>query len=258
MHELIFILVGLFVGAFGTIIGVGGGFILIPVLLFMFPNDPPEVLTAISLAVVFLNSTSGSVAYALKKRIDFRAGIVFALASVPGAIVGASLVSEVSRKVYEPLFGLLLVIGGILILRKPLRSSQSGELKAESGRHLYDIRFGALISVGVGLISSFLGIGGGIIHVPTLVHLLKFPVQIATATSQFMLVIMSLTGTIVHLTEGTLLPYLDRVLLFGIPAVAGAQLGAYLSKKITDIWIARGLAFALIMVGMRLIFALLK
>ena len=76
---------GLVVGMFGTLIGAGGGFILMPVLLLMHPHVSPGQLTAISLAVVFFNALSGSESYAMMKRIDYKSGLMFATATIPGA-----------------------------------------------------------------------------------------------------------------------------------------------------------------------------
>jgi uncharacterized membrane protein YfcA len=66
------IALGFGVGAYGTLIGAGGGFVLMPILLLLYPDDRPELLTSISLAVVFFNTLSGSEAYAMMKRIDYR------------------------------------------------------------------------------------------------------------------------------------------------------------------------------------------
>jgi len=88
-------LIGVGVGAFGTVIGAGGGFILTPILLLLYPHDSAQTLTAISLAAVFFNAASGSVAYARQRRIDFHSGTVFAIATLPGAVAGA-LVLEAS------------------------------------------------------------------------------------------------------------------------------------------------------------------
>ncbi len=70
MSTFALFLLGLTVGTFGTLIGAGGGFLLVPVLLILYPRLEPEVVTAISLAVVFLNATSGSVAYGRMKKTD--------------------------------------------------------------------------------------------------------------------------------------------------------------------------------------------
>ena len=84
MSTFALFLLGLIVGAFGTLIGAGGGFLLVPVLLILYPHLEPEVVTAISLAVVFLNATSGSVAYGRMQKIDYRTGWIFAAAGSTG------------------------------------------------------------------------------------------------------------------------------------------------------------------------------
>ena len=116
---------------------------------------------------------------------------------------------------------------------------------------------GLVISVAVGYISSFLGIGGGIIHVPALCYLLNFPIHVATATSHFILAIMALTGTVVHILSGTFSQGVHRTLSLAIGVVIGAQIGARLSEKIKGGWIIRGLAIALGLVGLRILFTTL-
>jgi hypothetical protein len=112
---------------------------------------------------------------------------------------------------------------------------------------------GVVLSFFVGYFSSFLGIGGGIIHVPALVWLLHFPVHIATATSHFILAIMALSGTLVHVWNGTLAHSWQETGALAGGVVFGAQLGAYFSNRIKGTWILRGLAVALGLVGMRIL-----
>src|SRR5947208_7349101 len=107
---------GFFIGAYGTLIGAGGGSLLVPALLLLLPQESPATITAISLAVVFFNAYSGTIAYVRMGRVDYRAGALFTLASLPGAVVGVLLVHELSRNLFAPLFGaLLLVLGGVLV-----------------------------------------------------------------------------------------------------------------------------------------------
>ena len=94
---LLLIVLGLLVGTFGTLIGAGGGFILVPVLLLLYPTLKPEEITSISLAVVFFNAASGSVAYAKMKRIDYKSAIIFSIATLPGSIIGALITSYLPR-----------------------------------------------------------------------------------------------------------------------------------------------------------------
>ena len=88
VQNLYLIPLGFVIGTYGTLIGAGGGFVLMPLLLVLYPEESPEVITGISLAVVFFNALSGSVAYAKMKRIDYRSGLLFSLATIPGAILG--------------------------------------------------------------------------------------------------------------------------------------------------------------------------
>ena len=105
----------------------------------------------------------------------------------------------------------------------------------------------------VGYLSSFLGIGGGIIHVPALSYLLNFPVHIATATSHFILAIMALTATVVHIVTGAFHHGAHRTVALAIGVVLGAQIGARLSERIQGGWIIKGLAGALGLVGLRIL-----
>src|SRR3954463_8302141 len=101
VSPFLLITLGFFVGMLGTVIGAGGGFILVPVLVFLFPSLPPEAITSISLGVVFLNACSGSVAYARMKRIDYKTALLFSAATLPGAIIGAFTTSFIPKKIFD-------------------------------------------------------------------------------------------------------------------------------------------------------------
>jgi uncharacterized protein len=264
-----FIALGFGVGAYGTLIGAGGGFVLMPILLLLFPDKSPELLTSISLAVVFLNALSGSGAYALMKRIDYKAGLIFALATIPGAILGAMNTSGVSRRLFDAIFGVMLVMAAVFLNLRPdvARQTRQGyhpdkhlimrhlvEADGASFDYAFNPWVGVALSLFVGYVSSFLGIGGGIIHVPALVYLLNFPIHVATATSHFILVIMALTGTIVHILNGSFGQGVHHMVSLAIGVVLGAQAGARLSQFLKGTWIIRSLALALGLVGVRILY----
>lgn len=257
---------GLLVGFIGTMIGAGGGFILVPVLLFVYPNLKPEIITSISLGVVFLNASSGSLAYAKMKRIDYRSALIFAMATLPGAIIGAFLTSYIRRDIFDMILGVLLIIISVFLLiqpkyRKTLKETTGRfvihrtltDSKGENYTFSFNMLPGIILSFFVGYLSSLLGIGGGIIHVPALTILLNFPIHIATATSHFILAIMALAGTIVHIYQGNLKGEYTTILSIGTGVIIGAQFGAFYSQKIKPHWIVRSLAIALLLVGIRLI-----
>jgi uncharacterized membrane protein YfcA len=114
----------------------------------------------------------------------------------------------------------------------------------------YNRLLGVLLSVIVGFLSSILGIGGGVIHVPMLVYWLGFPTHVATATSHFVLAISSFLGMTLQLLMGNIL--LVPALSIGFGAVIGAQFGAQLSLKVQSRPILIMLALALGALGLRL------
>jgi uncharacterized membrane protein YfcA len=235
---------GVVVGAYGTLIGAGGGFLIVPMLLLVW-HLPPAQAAGTSLAVVFLNAVAGSIAYARQKRIDYRAGIWFAVATFPGAIAGAFLSKYFSGRAFDVTFAtLLLLVAGFLIW-KPVRDTGTGE------RHAYSLGLGLAISFFVGFLSSALGIGGGIFHVPAMIHMLSFPAPIAAATSTFILMFSSLVGGATHLSLGNVL--YGPAALMGIGVIAGAQIGAAIAKRAKSVVVVRLLASALIIVAIRLI-----
>ena len=268
---------GVLIGAFGTLIGAGGGFILVPILLLVYPHEKTELITAISLAVVFFNALSGSFAYARMKRVDYKSGIIFAVAAIPGAILGALSTAYVPRRAFDLIFGVLMVVAAVVLWLSakedhstsptPNFSSVSEKTATRlTERHLvdaegahydyaFDLRIGVILSIFVGYLSSLLGVGGGFIHVPALSRLLNFPVHIATATSHFVLAIMALTGTLVHVAQGVFVHGLRRTAIMAVGVLIGAQAGAWLSNRTGGKTIIRGLAVALAFVGIRLIFA---
>jgi uncharacterized membrane protein YfcA len=90
-------------------------------------------------------------------------------------------------------------------------------------RYVFDLRLGIVLSIFVGYVSSLLGVGGGFIHVPALAHLLNFPVHIATATSHFVLAVMALTGTLVHVVQGVFLHGVRRTAVLAVGVLVGAK-----------------------------------
>jgi len=261
---------GLIVGCLGTLIGAGGGFILVPVLLFLYPSLQPESITAISMAIVACNALSGTVAYARAGRVDYQAGVQFSLFTIPGSILGVIATRYIPKYLFTIFFGSLLVGLAFYLLFKRLPKG-GGNVSVDEGKgmhartltdrngetyqYTYNRYLGWAISLVVGFISPILGIGGGIIHVPALINWLRFPVHIATATSHFILAIMSLVSVIVHIIQGSYNdPAIEKLVLYlGIGAIIGAQSGAWCSHQVKGRAIERALAVSLGLVGIRIL-----
>jgi uncharacterized membrane protein YfcA len=261
---------GFLIGLYGTLIGAGGGFVLVPLLLLFYPHESSEIITSIALAVVCCNAFSGSASYARMRRIDYRSGLLFSIASIPGAVLGALTTPLIPRRMFDGVFSLLMIGASVyLILRPDKKPAPEGPANAQNlHRHIVDAQgrshtfsynpaTGLGASLLIGYFSSLLGIGGGIIHVPVLVHLLNFPVHVATATSHFVLAITALAGTVVHLATGAFHHGVRRTILLALGVVLGAPLGARLSQRIHDAWIIRSLGIALGVIGIRLMLAVI-
>ncbi|KAF0091741.1 MAG: putative permease [Fusobacteria bacterium] len=253
---LLLAFIGFLVGILGTMIGAGGGFILVPILLIIFPEKTPEEITSISLAFVFFNSISGTLAYHKMKRIDYKSGLIFAASTIPGAILGTIVITMISKNIFNLIFGIILIILAAYLFLKPENKNRNkiANETIQTPPKTQKKWLGVLINLTIGFISTLLGIGGGIMRVPSLVHLLNFPVHMATATSQFIVAIMAFSGIIVHLINGNIVNNLMPVIILSINAIIGAQIGARLSAKVQGSIIIKILSITLTLVGLRMIF----
>ncbi len=262
--EMLVALAGLAIGMLGTLIGAGGGFLMVPLLVLIEPSWTTDQVTAFSLAVVTANATMGASSYWWQGRVDPFTFPLYTLAAVPGSILGAYATAYVPRAVFDPIFGVVLILIGVWLFVKP-GSAEGGALTGPFVRNLvardghryrwsFDPRIGFAGSVFVGFFSSVLGIGGGIIHVPLLATVLGFPAHVATATSHAVLAVTAGIATIVHVIHGDYRATWPLVLAASAGAIAGAPLGARLSQFVPGAAILRVLATALAFVGVRLLF----
>jgi hypothetical protein len=264
------IVIGFVIGTLGTLIGAGGGFILVPILIIMRPDFTPEIITAISMVVVACNAISGSIAYMTSKKVDYKAGIIFAICTIPGSILGVLTTEIIPRGIFDIIFGIIMLALAIFLffqggekesIKRPVSVPKGWiqqHLTDKWGEHYdyaYNLRLGMLLSVFVGYFSPLLGIGGGIIHVPAMAEWLLFPVHIATATSHFILAIMSTVSVIVHYLQGNYNNPLVVKMVIGIVigVIPGAQLGAFLSRKINGKYIIKALAVSIGIVGIKIL-----
>ncbi len=253
---MILLAAGAAVGTLGTLIGAGGGWMIVPLLVFAMGFSPQQAVGT-SLVIVFLNAFSGSIAYVVQGRVLFRMGVAFALATVPGALLGAVLIQYFNARWFTAVFGLfLLCLAFVLYRGNPLVVGvEPGHAHGRQSLRSPVLVMGSGLSFVVGIVSSLFGIGGGIIHVPFLIVALGLPVHVATATSHFVLAVTSLAGSLVFLRNGQI----DFVvaLKMGAGVLIGAQLGARMSMQMESDRIRRLLAaavgvFAVLLIGRQL------
>jgi len=259
---LFLVIIGVGVGAFGALIGVGGGFLIVPLLILLY-NFEPKAAVGTSLTIVFLNALSGSLAYIKQKRVDFKIGFLFALLTIPGAFLGAYIINYIKSNLFKAMFSLILIILSFQLIFKPeekkffnLRKNKGYyrriiDWKGNVYEYSINLTKGLLISFFIGFISSIFGVGGGIIHVPAMILLLGFPAHIATATSHFILIFTSIAGALTHISLSNV--NINFAISMGFGVIAGAQFGALISKKVKGEFIKRILGLALLMLAIRLL-----
>lgn len=237
---------GLSIGFIGSLIGVGGGFFAVPFLLMvpLFPGRPfaPAEATAASLAIILLNAASATVANVRRRRIDFRTGFALAAGTMPGAWAGRELIGRMGSPAFSAGFAALLVgvaaYVGFVRLREGkgrVRGVPREIVDSDGQTHRYEanLPLGVLASLGVGVVSSLFGVGGGLLLVPFMVIVYGMPVLVAAATSQFTFLFTVSTGLLESLRRGHLgMAGLEAVALMGLGAAAGAPLGVAAAKGV--------------------------
>jgi uncharacterized membrane protein YfcA len=254
---------GILIGAIGTLIGAGGGFIHVPVLMIFYGFTPQHAIGT-SMTVVMLNAISGTFAYISQKRIDYEIGLRFAVAACPGVIAGALLTRYFTVRGFSVIFGLLLIILSYylfsemefsVVRTKAARAPETRYLTDAMGEeysYAPDMSIGFAASILIGKFSGLFGIGGGIIHVPLMYSVLGIPVHIATATSHFILAITSFLGFVIFVGLGYV--DLDYAVALGIGTILGATWGAMLSLKTHPSVIKKVIALCLFLLALKLIF----
>lgn len=241
--------IGLLIGVIGAMLGVGGGFLLIPLLLMAHPEAPPSAVTAISLAIISLNALSSVAAYAGRRMIQWRTALVCSATSLPGAALGDFVNARLGRTDFVPVFAVLLVALALYVAVRS-RGARAGEApKAPS----VGLAGAAAASVGIGFIAAFFGIGGGVLQVPLLVYGMGMGAHHAVATAQVVLAATAVFATGLNLGAGELNSYWQLVLVVGVAVIAGAQLGVRLGAKVDGKWLMRGLALVLMIAALKLL-----
>jgi len=243
---LVLIAIGLGAGTLGSMLGVGGGIIMVPALTLL--GLPPAQTASTSLIAVASTSVSSTIEYSRQKRIDYRLGLEMAAFAIPGAVLGAVLSEYLSAESFRLYFGILLMLTGIYVLYKNsiLKDSAAKKRSVALRAAVFAATFGA------GIISSLFGVGGGIIFVPAMLLVLGLTMHRAAPTSQLTLMMTSIAGVLTH--AALLNPDYLQALALSVGAFAGAQIGARISRTAKEVLLQRLLGLVLIAVAAKFIF----
>ncbi|GAA0428785.1 sulfite exporter TauE/SafE family protein [Lentibacillus halophilus] len=242
-----------FAAAFiGSLVGMGGGVILIPSLLFlhqysdMFSWATPQVIVGLSLISMVFTAFSSTLSYYKNDRIHVKIGLLFLTGSIPGSVLGAWLNQFVNADYFSLYFGFLMIALSFVFLIKKKQQTNAEPLRTNNP--IVSVFFISLI---VGIISGLFGIGGGSIIVPAMIFLFGLSIHTAAATSMFIILFISIISAITHIVLGHVA--WAYVLLFVLGAWIGGTTGAKVNQLINSNILEWILRLLLIVVGIRLI-----
>ena len=236
------VLASIFAGMFGAMLGLGGGIILIPILTLVFHQDI-KVAVATSLVAVIATSTGGAISYVKNNRVNIRLGMTLEVATSLGALIAGFTIAFINAKYLTVIFITVLSYTAIHMLittiKKKERKAESEELteleelknENEADYEVKNIPAGMGLSLFAGLLSGYLGIGGGVVTVPTLRLFMGVPMKTAVATSNFMIGVTAATGALIYFAKGEIVADITAAVMTGV--LIGANIGARICHKLS-------------------------
>ncbi len=248
MEFFILVLVGLGIGFVASIVGSGGGFLMVPFLL-LTTDMSPQFIAGTALLVDVVTSLSSALAYRRQHKIDWPLARVFIAFTIPGIFLGVYLNQRVTVELFTLVLGLILLIKSLFLFKNfALKAAKSLPLDKVSTRK------SALLGFIVGAASPIVGIGGGVLRVPPMIMFLRMPPKIAAATSQ----LVTLSGSLLAaaLFAGNSQVAYVLALPLGLGTLAGAQAGAYFSLRSDTRLVVGIMSVALFFVGLWMVLRL--
>lgn len=255
------LLVGLLIGTYATAIGAGGGFLLAPLLLLLYPDAPPVAVTTASLSVVVITATASTAVMSQERLVDIPLVLAIAAFGIPTAILGGMTTALVPREAFALGFAVLVLVIGAYLIWQPVAQVSAPSTRAwrreivdRSGqRYLYRVPvlrgFPAYVS-GV-FVGTLAGIGGGPIGMPVMTRVLRVPHPIASTSVQALIILQSGSAVLMHLAVGNQGAPMEAVPWLAAGGIAAAPLGRALRRRLGEGPLTRALAFGLIFIAVR-------
>lgn len=257
---LLLFITSLAVGFVSSIVGIGGGSILTPLLTLAFGYDV-KVSIATSLLCIVVTSSSASGVYLEKGLVNMKIALLLEPTTVLGAIIGAFITITIPSEIVKGILGIMLLYLATTMMYRVIGSKSKGSKEdgCTSGSALStplkrEIA-AVMISFVAGMLSGMLGIGGGVIKVPLLTLVLGLPLKSAIATSSFMIGLTAAAGSIVYLLKGFIEPFLVAVVASGI--MPGAILGAKTMRRLKPRTLSLLLSIILFYSALRLLWSMI-
>jgi uncharacterized membrane protein YfcA len=261
----ILILTGAATGLVGSMLGLGGGVFLVP-LLTLALGVPIRTAIAASLVSVIASASASATVNLNRGLVNLRLGLVLELATSLGGLMGGLAASWLTQRELFLAFALTMAVMSAVMAARSGRRNVIADLAVEPGVlggrlregenvYVYRVRrlpLGLLSSLLAGTVSGLLGLGGGIIKVPILNAFCGIPIRVAAATSTFMIGVTAATSGFLYFGRGEILLPLTAAVAIG--ALPGSLLGARLSERVQARSLKVLMAVVLLLVGIRMAF----
>jgi len=250
------LLIGAAGGFIGSLIGLGGGILIVP-LLTLSAGLPLRTSVAISLIGVVATSMAGSSRYLRRGLVDVRLALTLESVSIAGAIAGSLVIPFVPVHALALLFAAVVAISALHLLLPPRADVVSAEdtlppkIDGSPAYTAKSIPFGLTVSAGAGILSGLLGIGGGIVKIPAMILRMGVPTRVALATSNYMIGLTAGASALVFAVRGEIPLRPAAGVALGV--LAGATLGARTSRHITAALLRRIVALVLLWAAYQLV-----
>jgi uncharacterized protein len=234
---------GVAAGAFGSLLGLGGGLLIVPVLTIGF-GLPLREAVGVSLVCVIVTSSASAGVYLQRRQANLRLGMVLELFTAMGAIAGGLVAFLIDERLLAALFAALLVYVAVTMARGRTSAVETDALAddgndgepAEASVEATVRRFplGIVGSIGAGVVSALLGIGGGTVKVPVMHLVMGVPLRVATATSNLMIGITASASAIVYILRGGIDVNAAGPTAVGVfvGATIGSRLGGHVEARL--------------------------
>ncbi|MEE9553159.1 MAG: sulfite exporter TauE/SafE family protein [candidate division Zixibacteria bacterium] len=229
MDIIYLVLTGFLAGIVGSLMGLGGGIIMVPVLTLIFSLPVSEAVGTSLLGVVAV-STGAAIGFLKSGRANLPLGLTLETVSAAGALCGGLLAGIIRQEAIYIMFGLILLYASYNMARPRKYDYENG--KADFPRRM---PIGMGLSFFAGNLSGLLGVGGGVIKVPMLNLIMGVPLKIATATSSYMVGITAGSGALVYLFRGDI--DLNKAAAIVVGIFFGSRLGASISYRINALFL---------------------
>ena len=239
---------GAVAGIFGSLLGLGGGILIVPLLTLVFPLDLRQAV-GVSLVSVIMTSSAAAGVYLERHVADLRLGMRLELFTAIGALVGGSIAFLIDERLLSVLFAALLGYAAVTMARGAPRAPVEDGTDVEPGANtpgykVRNLRLGQVGAIGAGVVSALLGIGGGLVKVPLMHLAMGVPLRVATATSNLMVGITAAAGAAIYFLHGEIDPYVAGPTAIGV--FLGASLGSRAAHRI-DLRVLRWLFVAVLL-----------